>query len=126
MLVKPDAPAPKTIDVTVWRRAIPQFNIHHLDDVQVGADLALLHAAPVAAVFSSCCLSCNWVQRCHFIEIPLIAPACGRDHVASQIHCHMVIMGNETSLPHDVMMNDAALLWKSKQPSNQLLNAYRN
>ena len=44
MLVKPDAPAPKTIDVTVWRRAIPQFNIHHLDDVQVGADLALLHA----------------------------------------------------------------------------------
>ncbi|DBB12106.1 TPA: hypothetical protein ACH3X3_006217 [Trebouxia sp. C0006] len=34
MLVKPDAPAPKTIDVTVWRRAIPQFNIHHLDDVQ--------------------------------------------------------------------------------------------
>ena len=35
MLVKPDAPAPKTIDVTVWRKAIPQFNIHHLDDVQV-------------------------------------------------------------------------------------------
>ena len=34
MLVKPDAPAPKTIDVTVWRKAIPQFNIHHLDDVQ--------------------------------------------------------------------------------------------
>ena len=35
MLVKPDAPAPKTIDVTVWQRAIPQFNIHHLEDVQV-------------------------------------------------------------------------------------------
>lgn len=34
MLVKPDAPVPKTIDVTVWRKAIPQFNIHHLDDVQ--------------------------------------------------------------------------------------------
>ena len=59
MLVKPDAPAPKTIDVTVWRRAIPQFNIHHLDDVQVGADLALLHASPVSAVSSSFCFLCK-------------------------------------------------------------------
>ena len=36
MLVKPEAPQPKTVAVTVWQRAIPQFNIHHLDDVTVG------------------------------------------------------------------------------------------
>ena len=35
MLVKPDAPAPKTVAFTLWKRAIPQFNIHHLDDVMV-------------------------------------------------------------------------------------------
>ena len=35
MLVKPDAPPPKTVDVTVWPKAIPQFNLHHLDQVQV-------------------------------------------------------------------------------------------
>ena len=35
MLVKPEAPPPKTVDVTVWPKAIPQFNLHHLDQVQV-------------------------------------------------------------------------------------------
>ena len=35
MLVKPDAPAPKTVAFTLWKKAIPQFNVHHLDDVMV-------------------------------------------------------------------------------------------
>lgn len=39
MLVKPDAPPPKTVDVTVWPKAIPQFNLHHLDEVQVSCSL---------------------------------------------------------------------------------------
>ena len=58
MLVKPGAPAPKTIDVTVWRRAIPQFNIHHLGDVQVSADLALLLQPTVCWV----CHKCNAIN----------------------------------------------------------------
>ncbi|KAL3159086.1 hypothetical protein ABBQ32_011084 [Trebouxia sp. C0010 RCD-2024] len=38
MLVKPDAPPPKTVDVTVWPKAIPQFNLHHLDEVQAAKE----------------------------------------------------------------------------------------
>ena len=46
MLVKPDAPPPKTVDVTVWPRAIPQFNLHHLDQVQVGSCMPSLLTKP--------------------------------------------------------------------------------
>ncbi len=34
MLVRPDAPAAKTVGVRVWPKAIPQFNVAHLDTVQ--------------------------------------------------------------------------------------------
>eukprot|EP00887_Chlorella_sp_A99_P001230 scaffold14.g1230.t1 len=34
MLLKPDAPPPKKVAVRVWPKAIPQFNVGHLDVVQ--------------------------------------------------------------------------------------------
>lgn len=35
MLIQPNAPAPQRIGIRVWPKAIPQFNLGHLDVVQV-------------------------------------------------------------------------------------------
>lgn len=35
MLIKPDAPKPQMVGVRVWPRAIPQFNVGHLDTLDV-------------------------------------------------------------------------------------------
>jgi oxygen-dependent protoporphyrinogen oxidase len=38
MLIKQNAPAPTKVAVRVWQRAIPQFNIGHLDQVKAAED----------------------------------------------------------------------------------------
>ena len=35
MLLRPDAPPPQKVAVRIWPRAIPQFNVGHLDAIQV-------------------------------------------------------------------------------------------
>lgn len=47
MLVKPDALAPQMVGVRVWPRAIPQFNVGHLDTLEV-----CLRAACVSILYA--------------------------------------------------------------------------
>ncbi|KAL4430008.1 hypothetical protein ABPG77_004378 [Micractinium sp. CCAP 211/92] len=64
MLVKPDAPKPRKVAVRVWPRAIPQFNIGHLETVagaqegirKAGWDGVLLGGNYVAGVALGKCI----------------------------------------------------------------------
>ncbi|PSC75640.1 Protoporphyrinogen oxidase chloroplastic [Micractinium conductrix] len=64
MLLRPDAPAPRKVAVRVWPRAIPQFNIGHLETVggaqealrQAGWDGVLLGGNYVAGVALGKCI----------------------------------------------------------------------
>ncbi len=47
MLLKADAPPPKTIGVRVWPKAIPQFNVAHLDTVQARPLVSRVRVRPL-------------------------------------------------------------------------------
>ena len=53
MLIKPDAPAPQTVGVRVWPRAIPQFNVSHGDTLEVQPSSHLTQAFGVMNAFAA-------------------------------------------------------------------------
>jgi protoporphyrinogen oxidase len=63
MLIKQSAPAPRVVGVRVWPRAIPQFNVGHLDQLekakaaldQAGWDNFLLGGNYVSGESSNVC-----------------------------------------------------------------------
>ncbi len=81
MLIKDDAPPAKKIGVRVWPKAIPQFNVGHLEVVQVRH--CMHRCEPRSShpgAFSGSCDACEEVVSCRTFSklAPRQAWCCGR------------------------------------------------
>ncbi|KAI8468570.1 MAG: flavin-containing amine oxidoreductase-domain containing protein [Monoraphidium minutum] len=94
MLLKPDAPKPRIVGVRVWPRAIPQFNVGHLDQLEAtkkamaGAGLGgvLLGGNYVAGVALGRCVEFGYdfaSQVADYVKAKKGSPAAAREKVGA-------------------------------------------